>query len=57
MLYELASVLNEPEIVWERVDSRREDVCKEGVLVPNQRKRLGELFLRVGIVLEDEGAG
>jgi hypothetical protein len=38
-------------------DSRREDVCKKGVLVPSQRKRLGESFLRVGIVLEDEGAG
>ena len=45
------------EIMDGREDPRCEDVPKECILVPNQRKGLCELGLSVGVVLEGLGGG
>lgn len=36
---------------------RGEDVAQEGILVPDQRERLCELGLRIGVVLEGVRGG
>ena len=38
-------------------DGRREDVAQEGVLVADERQRLCEFGLGVGVVLEGVGGG
>ena len=44
-------------IVYGREDPRCEDVSKESILVPNQRKCLCELGLSIGVVFEGLGGG
>lgn len=43
--------------MYTKEDVRREDIAQESVLVANERQRLCELGLRVGVVLEGLGRG
>lgn len=43
--------------VGEGENERREDIAQERILVPDERKRLRELGLCVGVVLECLGGG